>query len=120
MKKADQISHISPVLPVKDMQRSLRFYTEVLGFRTEFTWKEPVEYAVLKTPSEASVHLSLSKNTAGSSILYVFCKDVHAFFASVKSLLPEDVQPPSSYDYGMTEFECRDPDGHLLIFATGS
>lgn len=41
-------SHFACVPPVHDVQKSLNFYHDKLGFEITFKWNDPVDHAVLK------------------------------------------------------------------------
>lgn len=116
--KPNNISSIAPILPVRDLSRSLSFY-EQLGFTTEFLWQEPPTYAVL-TANEANLHLSLlapqHRDRKVRSVLYLFVQDVDQMYESCQAAgLAIEVEL-GDRDYGMRDFELLDPDGHLLTF----
>ena len=112
-------SHSATVLAVSNMEQSIQFYQEQLGFQLTFAWKEPIEYAVLKRGS-ISIHLSLTSKDQqfipNNTLLYIFVHDIDAVYEElinkrvlIKSQLGER-------DYAMKDFDIEDPDGYVLTF----
>jgi hypothetical protein len=54
------------VLPVREMDRALHFYTEVLGFTKTFENGSPVGFAILKRDA-AEPHLTLARDHAATA-----------------------------------------------------
>ena len=113
------ISHLSPILPVRDMDKSLAFYNK-LGFKNEFLWEDPVSYAVLSARENASIHLSLlspeQKEDNRVSILYIFVHDVDQMYENCKANDIAIHVEIGDRDYMMRDFEIQDPDGNLITF----
>ncbi|MEL7123712.1 MAG: VOC family protein [Bacteroidota bacterium] len=113
------ISHLSPILPVRDMALSLAFYNK-LGFKNEFLWEEPVSYAVLSAGENAAIHLSLlapeHKDNNKVSILYIFVHDVDKMYESCKANGIDIHIDIDDRAYRMRDFEIKDPDGNLITF----
>ncbi len=115
------LSHAATVLHVKDLAASLSFYQDKLGFTVTFQWQEPPTYAILKRDEAVQIHLSqregaeIQKELSGTSI-YIFAYDVDALY---QEFLDKDVAieiPIANQDYGMRDFDVRDPDGNQLTF----
>lgn len=70
---------------VSDLNASLRYYTEVLGFSKRFRFGDHagVQYA------DIQIHLSgpkaTNKKEIGHEGIYIFCNDVDAYYSEVKS-----------------------------------
>ena len=113
------ISHLSPILPVRNMDKSLAFYNK-LGFKNEFLWEDPVSYAVLSARENASIHLSLlspeQKEDNRVSILYIFVHDVDQMYENCKANDIAIHVEIGDRDYMMRDFEIQDPDGNLITF----
>lgn len=113
-------SHAATVFHVTDMQQSLDFYQNALGFEATFTWEDPVSYAVLKR-GDISIHLSKAENssTPKGNSLYVFVHDVDAVYDEFIARGASIENPPKTYEYGMRDFDVIDPDGYQLTFGKG-
>ncbi len=115
------LSHSATIFPVSDMERSLVFYRDQLGFEVTFAWEDPVSYAVLKR-DDISIHLSLSDGTvttSGHTALYIFPYDVDAVYSELKAKGVSFLTDIGDRDYGMRDFDIKDPDGHILSFGKG-
>jgi catechol 2,3-dioxygenase-like lactoylglutathione lyase family enzyme len=112
----------------EDVERSRRFYTEVLGGRVVFSGKPDglptnVElsnsYIVISvgggpTDDKPAVTLETPPDPARvSSFLNIRVKDIHAVYAEWSARGAEFLTPPKQHQY---EIRCymRDPDGHLI------
>lgn len=116
-------SHAGTVLHVRDLPRARDFYRDVLGFSVEFEWEDPPTYAVLRAGESVQIHLALVDAPLPEgdrpTVLYIFVRDVDALHAEAAKRGAEILRPPETWDYGMREFEARDPDGHCLVFGRG-
>ncbi len=110
------ISHAATILLVSDMQKSLDFYRDVLGFTASYLHEDPPSYAVLKL-GDISLHLSHTDTeiTPGPS-MYFFVRDVDQIWNHIKANYDSSIGEPHLWDYGMQDFEVEDPSGHRLIF----
>ena len=115
-------SHASLVFPVKNIEQSLSFYTESLGFDVSFTWGEPVEYAVIGR-GNVKIHLSKRSDDRSPSdqhtALYIFVHDVDAVFDEFSKKGIATINAPMDHDYKMRDFDLKDPDGYILTFGKG-
>ena len=120
---------ITPNLVVQNVERSTRFYRDVLGFAVKetvpaqapfvFVWIERDGVRLfLNDAKTAAVDLPIlaGRRAGGTAMLYVRVTGVEALHRSVsrdaKVIMPLKTQP-----YGMTEFAVLDPDGHVVTFA---
>jgi hypothetical protein len=111
-----------PVLKVTDLQRSVAFSTQVLGF--DVCWQAANDGGGENCMLEAgATNLLLSTGSqlgdqppqfTGS--LYFQTPGVGDFFERVRDMV-EVVWPLEVMDYGQLEFGIRDPDGYVLAFA---
>ena len=107
-----------------DVERSRRFYTEVLGGRVVFSGD--VTYVALAntwiiinvgggpTDDKPSVTLETPRDlNRVSSFLNIRVKDIHAVYAQWSARGAQFLTPPKQHQY---EIRCyiRDPDGHLI------
>jgi catechol 2,3-dioxygenase-like lactoylglutathione lyase family enzyme len=104
------------VLMVTDLERSLRFYLDGLGFEQEFRFGN---YVGLKY-GPVQIHLSQvgnpSAKPAGSGSLYLFCDEVDEYHRALTAKGIQAEAPPRDYDYGMRDFCVLDPDGNRVGF----
>ncbi|MBW8881363.1 MAG: VOC family protein [Asticcacaulis sp.] len=113
---AMQINRVAPVFHVANLEASVAFYCEVLGFAEDFRFGT---YLGL-TLDQFSLHLSQSDGQGrpnGAGTVYVFCEGIDAFFdARIAGKVVDVIQPPCDAPYGMRDFIIRDLDGNQLSF----
>jgi len=113
-----------PTLRCNDINRSLEFYTRVLGFTINFTDARDgkIGYAGIEK-DDCEVHLSAHEGGAGT-IIYVEVEEVdHLFREFLKRGLDNSHkrqspvhQGPTDQTWGMREFYVDDPGGNTLRF----
>jgi catechol 2,3-dioxygenase-like lactoylglutathione lyase family enzyme len=115
------IQRIVPVLRVSDLQKSVAFYTGVLGFTV--VWRAANdgggENCMLQAGSAAlllSTGTHLGDKPQFTGTLYFHMAGVRELFERIKDKV-EIVWPLETMDYGQTEFGIRDRDGYTLAFA---
>ncbi len=102
------------VLAVSDIQKSIGFYTEMLGFEVDFNYGE---YAGIRR-DDVSLHLGQSSGAeVGQGKIYLMCDQVDDYYAEVTSKGVESKWAPKDYPYGRRDFEIVDPDGNSLAFS---
>lgn len=117
-------SHAATVMPVDDMNRSLAFYRDQLGFKVSFTWEDPVSYAILRGGENVQIHLSLRDTPIGvgtksGRMVYLFVHDIDGLYKTFHARKVNIKTPLSEQDYKMRDFDVEDPDGHLITFGAG-
>jgi uncharacterized glyoxalase superfamily protein PhnB len=112
--------------PVADISTTMRWYEERLGFEADpFPQAEPYVFCILRRDN---IEIMLQRidgyrkpelyhlRNGGVWDAYIRIKGVQELFESVRDhvdiLLPLGQRP-----YGMSEFEVRDPNGYVLVFA---
>lgn len=99
---------------VSQLDSSIRYYTEVLGFSERFRFGDyaGVEYGSIQ------IHLSgpqaTNKKEIGQGGIYIFCDDVNAYYTEVAAKGAKIQSPPKDYDYGLRDFVIEDPDANLV------
>jgi uncharacterized glyoxalase superfamily protein PhnB len=112
----------APVLVVRDVLASVAHYRDVLGFRVEFTYGEPVFYAGVER-GHALIHLqaaSETKRQPGHGAINIFVTEVDALYQELKSRGARTLNEPRDYPYGMRDFNVQDLDGNDLCFGMES
>ncbi len=113
---------IWPLINVTDMERSLAFYRDGLGFEMVASWEVPhgIAWCRLKRGP-----VSLMLQIAGGEVpppvegkaaeLYILCDDARALHAE---FLARGIQAtePERMEYDMLQFRVTDPDGYPLWF----
>ena len=127
-----QFGKLTPNLLVDDVERSLRFYEDTLGFTRGFTVPEQRPFVFGSVASGAVEIFFNEKNTAtkeypafaGKAIgltgtMFVELQGsggIEPLHERLKAMVPI-VMPLVTQWYGVKEFAIADPDGYLITFA---
>ena len=115
------IKKMSPQLLVADLDRSIDFYTKMLGFSIDFR-HEDFYAGIIK--DDCSIHLKLGKPSTeerkvkrkNEDLDIVFSIDgIEDLYKELSTKAIEIVQPLRHVIYGK-EFYVADPDGYVLGF----
>lgn len=111
-----KVHSFAAVFPVRDLDASLRYFVEVLGFREEFRFGQ---YAGI-VQGECRLHLSQQGNPnagpPGTGAAYLFCDEVDDYYADIVGRGAQVDGAPKNYEYAMRDFIARDPDGNQISF----
>ena len=116
------IKNIAPQLRTTDMDSSISFYTEKLGFVVEFNYQD--FYAGIKA-GEQMIHLKLVEDPdpsisfvddGGHLHLYFETEGVGEFAEKLKSRGVTMVEDVHETDWNTREFVIHDDQGHTLYF----
>jgi uncharacterized glyoxalase superfamily protein PhnB len=113
---------ISPILQVTDLNASIKYFTEVLGFSKAFQYGDPPYYAGVSL-DDVTLHLNSSAENAirrGAGSVYIFCDQVDAYYDMIRLRGAEVTSPLSTWAYGMRDFQVKDIDGNHLCFGHGA
>jgi catechol 2,3-dioxygenase-like lactoylglutathione lyase family enzyme len=114
-----------PILHVRDVDRSVRFYTEAFGFELAFRFPDegPLEFAFLKL-GETGIGIGSAKapplpdwpddRELGSFQLCIYADDTDAAAERLRSLGVEQVTEPREMPWGENLAFFADPDGNLI------
>jgi catechol 2,3-dioxygenase-like lactoylglutathione lyase family enzyme len=110
------------VFIVADINKSLVYYREALGFQVTFQYGDPTFYACL-CRDEVALHLlaaDKTKQLPGHGGLCVFVRDVDAVHAELVERGAKVIKAPQDYAYGMRDFDLVDFDGNRIIYGMES
>ena len=112
-----------PLLYVSDINRSVAFYCDTLGFKLLESYRPEDKLCWCRVARGGSAlmlqQVSATKNDEpkrGHGIIFYFlCADANAIHAELKSAGLE-LEPPKTAFYGMNQLEFPDPVGYALCF----
>ena len=111
-----KIENIIPVLPVKDIQQSIQFYTETLDF--ELAWGGGDGETLGAVAKDGfSIYLSEDANNNGGMCVWIGMED-DSLFALYQSRGVKVVLQPQNRPWAY-EMKIADPDGNVLWLGTG-
>ena len=109
---------ISPMLAVADMEQTLAFYQEVLGFTARM--KSP-EYAIVERDGQ-TIHFMKAASehvmecVRGHTEIYIEVSGIRSLWEHVKTFKERyRIRDLFDREYGMTEFHIGDPNGCLVF-----
>jgi predicted enzyme related to lactoylglutathione lyase len=112
------VKKISPMLAVADMEETLGFYKEVLGFTAR---RKSPEYAIVERDGQtihfmkaASEHMM--ECVRGHTEIYIEVSGIRSLWEHVKTFRARySIRDLFDREYGMTEFHIGDPNGCLVF-----
>ncbi|MBZ5494217.1 MAG: VOC family protein [Acidobacteriia bacterium] len=126
--KPAEVKKITPILFAQELEPSIKFWTEKIGFQKTIEVPEgnKIGFVILGKnglelmyQSFASVEKGNAATGAaarrGPTFLYIEVADIDAALAAIKGA--EIVMPMRTTFYHSKEFGIKDPVGHYLIFA---
>lgn len=119
--KSLRIKQMSPQLPVTNLERSITFYVDKLGFEVEFRYED--FYAGIIKDAH-SIHLKLNdpgiapqKFSGDDGLLEILftVENIHQLYEDLSAQSVQIIQPLRQMPYGL-EFYMADPDGNAIAF----
>jgi lactoylglutathione lyase len=107
-RRAMKIDHVH--LPVADLQRSITFYRDVLGFQPGFQNEAMASFA------EGIVLDRSSVTTPGDVTVALDVSDVDTIFDQINAAGADVEEPPTDQSWGVRNTYVRDPDGYVIEF----
>jgi len=109
--------NITVVIHVSDLERALKYYTEILGFTFDFKFGD---YAGLFN-GEACIHLCGPTNPGekkpiGSAHCCIDCDDVNEYHDEISAKGAIISFPIGDRAYQVRDFAVQDHDGNTLVF----
>lgn len=110
-----QVECTIPVLPVRDLTRSIRFYTDTLGFKLDWGGQAG---SLICSVSKDSCHIMLSQISSRSSSVWVWIGvEDDSLFHLYRSRGVKVLQEPENHPWAY-EMKFEDIDGNVLWLGT--
>jgi predicted lactoylglutathione lyase len=107
---------IIPILSVKDLAASVRFYVEVLGFSLDWGGDDVSTMASVSRDGRAIMLCQQSQGQPGTWI-WIGVEDIEPLYRQYAAHGARFQEPPTSYPWAY-EMRVEDPDGHVLRFGS--
>jgi catechol 2,3-dioxygenase-like lactoylglutathione lyase family enzyme len=103
-----------PILRVEDMNASVRFYVELLGFKN-VSWG--TEEFTRISRDRATIFLCQRDQGRGGAWLWISAEDVEKLHEEFKARGVPIRLPPTNYPWAL-EMHVEDPDGNVIRFGS--
>jgi len=117
--KTQSFERATPVLRSTNYPRSRAYYCDTLGFVVKEEGGDPAEFGILDQGSAIifidAWHGGPTPRDQGWDV-YFHVSDVHALYKTYRQKEAIILTEVQETEYGMLEFEIRDPDGNILCF----
>ena len=111
--KRTRFEHADPILSVRDMTVSVRYYVDILGFRNA-DWGNDDFTA---TRDGACIYLCRGEQGQPGTWAWIGVEDVAALYVEYLACAATIRQPPTNHPWAL-EIQVEDPDGHVLRFGS--
>jgi catechol 2,3-dioxygenase-like lactoylglutathione lyase family enzyme len=110
-----RLGRMAPGIAVRDLERALAFYRDVLGFTKTFQNGDPVGFMILKRDA-AELHLNLQRDAVAGlhNVAHLMVGDVDALHARCQVHGVRIVKGLRDKDFGLRAFVIADPDGNRI------
>jgi catechol 2,3-dioxygenase-like lactoylglutathione lyase family enzyme len=106
---------VTPILQVDNLQRGIKFYTDVLGFKLAWTWGDPPDRASL---CRDAVEITLEEKALGAAPrlthVYLQVDQVDDYFKAISLAGARVKAPLADRVYGMRDCRILDADANEL------
>jgi len=110
-----RVENVTPILYVADMQASLAFYVDVLGFE-KADWGDD-NFTSVNRDNTGLYLCKGAQGLPGTWIWIGFGGDIFELHEQLRSKGVTIRLPPTNYSWAY-EMQVLDPDGHILRFGT--
>lgn len=109
---------IIPILYSKNIVDSINYYTNILGFESQWVWEDAPTFGGVNW---GEVRLFFCKDGQGSpgTWLCINVVDVDAYYEMIKTRGAKVISPPEDKPWFMREMLVVDLDGHMIRFGHG-
>lgn len=109
-----------PILKVKDVEASARFYVDGLGFNLAGTWQseDGIPNFAIVVLDHITIGLTFSEaiNSDVSWSAYLYVEDIEVYSDQISGNGVKISRLLVEQPYGCKDFEIEDPDGNILCF----
>jgi uncharacterized glyoxalase superfamily protein PhnB len=117
---APAVLHVEPVLAVKDVSATLRYWSDVLGFENTWSYGNPPNHGGVSWRGSAFIQFSLNANLAdtgrGHSI-WVRARNLDKLYQMHQRNGAAIASPMENKPWGSTEYTVEDINGYYIHFS---
>jgi catechol 2,3-dioxygenase-like lactoylglutathione lyase family enzyme len=113
-----ELSCPRPILNVRSLEASQRYYRDALGFKVDWAYGDPPDFGSVSRGHGVLFMCQGCQGTPGAWVM-MFTPDVDALHDEVRRKGALIRMPPTNMPWGLREMHVSDPDGNVLRFGTG-
>lgn len=121
--KPEGVDSTVPVIATDDIEKSIAYYTSVLGFEFDFKYGEPIVYAGVKS-GNAEIYFSHSPDLATvikekklNPEVYIWVPDAESLFREHTDKGAEIAEPIADRPWYTRQYTIKEINGYHLKFA---
>ncbi|MES2275931.1 MAG: VOC family protein [Bacteroidota bacterium] len=107
-----KIESVIPILYSDDVARSIKFYTEVLGFKEGWSWDETPTFGGV-VDGDTTIFFCKGDQGHKGTWLALNVDHVDEYYEAIKDRA-DILSSPDTKPWSMREMLVKDPDGHIL------
>jgi uncharacterized glyoxalase superfamily protein PhnB len=108
-----QFHEATPILNVKNLQASMDYYVEKLGFEKMWDWGDPPDFGCVKR-GKVEIYLCEGSQGQPGTWMSIFVDDVDTLYEEYQKSGATILDPPENYPWETREMLVEDLDGHRL------
>jgi predicted enzyme related to lactoylglutathione lyase/GNAT superfamily N-acetyltransferase len=106
---------IIPILYSSDVEKSLNYYVNVLGFENCWKWGNPPTFGGVYT-GDLRIYFAKEGQGKPGTWIAIDVDDVDSYHERIRANGAKILQAPTSFEWGIREMTVQDPDGHFIRF----
>ena len=113
------LSHVEPVLAMKDVSETTLYWHQVLGFPDKWTWGDPPNHGGVSWHGvfvQFSNNPELAASSKGNAI-FIRVRQLEELYQFHKKQNADIVEPLENKPWGMAGYTVRENNGYYIIFA---
>ena len=111
-----RFGRVAPTIPVRNIDRALGFYRDVLGFEVSFTNGAPISFSAIKQ-GQAELHLRVDPGRASATHVHLMVDNLDDVYQALNQAGAKILQPPMLQPWGLRDLVVIDPDGNSFEIA---
>ena len=113
------LSHVEPVFAVRDISETLKYWQDILGFPSKWTWGDPPNHGGVswqKIFIQFTLNPVLAASSKGNSI-WIRVERVESFYHFHQKNNAEIVAPLEDKPWGLAQYTLREINGYYVHFS---
>lgn len=106
----------TPIHTTTDMQRSLDYYRDRLGYTVDWEWGQPATTFASVHRDHMQLFLCLNCDAPTGAWAMTFHREVDELHKEFKSRGAKILMPPTDMEWGLREIHVADPDGNVIRY----